>query len=145
LVECLVEWEFTQDGAGVVSRGSAQVDLPAMRAIRVTLLHWRPDVALEQCYHLVLRLRHRGALIDENHYGNPCYALPRPAHYPWDFDRRLGMRCYGGPHAQSSLKVLNTWYGRLARWVLPIYEWAEGMLGGKQNPALNAWLRRFFG
>ena len=145
LVECLVEWEFVRDGGGVVSRGSAQVDLPAMRVIRVALLHWQPDTASDRRYHLVLRLRHRGAVVDENHYADPFHALPRPAYYPWHFDRRLGMRCYGGPHAQSSLKVLNTWYGRLARWVLPIYEWVEGMLGGKQNPALNAWLKRFFG
>jgi hypothetical protein len=84
-------------------------------------------------------------VVDENHYADHFGPLPRPAYYPWHFDPRLGMRCYGGPHAQSSLKVLNTWYGRLARWVFPVYEWAEAMLGGEQTPALNAWFKRFFG
>jgi beta-mannosidase len=144
LVDCLVEWRFTEAGAGSeVTRGSAQVDLPAQRAIRVTLLHWQPVPGAR--YDVTLRLLHRGDLVDENHYADPFHHLPRPDGYPWHFDPQIGMRCYGGPHAQSSLKVLNTWYGRLARWVFPVYEWAEAMLGGKRTPRLNAWLRRFFG
>jgi len=143
LVQCLVEWQFTDEAGTVVTRGSAQVDLPAQRVIRVTLLQLRPDPS--RCCRVTLRLLHRGTVIDENVYEDPFHSLPRPAKYPWHFDQRFGMRCYGGPHAQSSLKVLNTWYGRLARGLFPIYEWAEGMLGGKQNPRLNAWLRRLFG
>jgi hypothetical protein len=55
------------------------------------------------------------------------------------------MRCYGGPHAQSSLRVFNTWYGRLARWLFPVYEWAEEMLSGKSRPGLERWLKRLSG
>jgi hypothetical protein len=84
-------------------------------------------------------------VVDENVYEDPFHPLPRPQHYPWHFDRQLGMRCFGGPHAQSSLKVLNTWYGRLARWVFPVHEWAEERLAGKSRPRLEAWLQRLFG
>jgi beta-mannosidase len=155
LVECLVEWQFTRvasadtdtnkdaDAGAVVTRGSAQVDLPAQRVIRVALLQWRPDPGRR--YRVSLRLLHRGAVIDENHYQAPFHPLPRPGKYPWHFDRQLGMRCYGGPHAASSLKVLNTWYGRLARWFFPVHEWAEAMLAQEPSPKLNAWLKRFFG
>jgi hypothetical protein len=143
LVECLVEWLVTdQDGGTMMTRGSAQVDLPAQRTIRVTMLHWRPD--LEKRYRLSLRLLHRGTVIDENVYEDPFHPLPRPDKYPWHFDPRLGMRCYGGPHAASSLKVLNTWYGRLARWIFPVYDWAEAMLQAP-SPRRSAWLKRFFG
>jgi hypothetical protein len=151
LVECLVEWEFFATaalaagtaGVGVVTRGSAQVDLPAQRAIRVTQLHWRPEPGKR--YRVVLRLRHHGTLVDENVYDDPFTPLPRPAKYPWHFDHQLGMRSFGGPHAASSLKVLNTWYGRLARWLFPVHEWAEGMLSGTPRPKLQAWLKRLFG
>ena len=149
LVECLVEWRVSavSDGDGrdaaVVTRGSAQVDLPAQRAIRVSMLHWRPEP--EKRYRVVLRLLHQGALVDENVYEDPFHPLPRPQNYPWHFDRLLGMRCFGGRHAQSSLKVLNTWYGRIARWFFPVHEWAESMLRHKAQPPMAAWLKRLFG
>jgi hypothetical protein len=40
--------------------------------------------------------------------------------------------------------VLNTWYGRVAAWIFPVYRWAEDMLAGKPNPRLEALLRRLF-
>jgi beta-mannosidase len=144
LVDCLVEWHVSAvSGDAVVTRGSAQVDLPAQRTIRVTLLHWRPDP--DKRYRVSLRLLHRGAVIDENRYEDPFHPPPRPDNYPWHFDQRLGMRCYGGRHAASSLKVLNTWYGRLARWFFPVHDWAEAMLAQKPSPRRMAWLKRFFG
>jgi len=149
LVECLVEWRISTTnvsaagGDAVVTRGSAQVDLPAQRAVRVSLLQWRPEP--EKRYRVVLRLLHQGALVDENVYEDPFHPLPRPQNYPWHFDPLLGMRCFGGRHARSSLKVLNTWYGRIARWIFPVHEWAEGMLRGKAQPPMAAWLKRLFG
>ena len=110
---------------------------------RVTVLEWRLEP--EASYRVQLRLLHRGQVLNENSYEDPFRALPRPQGYPWRFDRKLGMRCYGGRHARSSLKVFNTWYGRLAAWILPVYEWAEEMLDQKPSPKVNAWLKRLFG
>jgi beta-mannosidase len=143
LIDCLVEWSLADASGALVTRGSARVDLPAQRARRVTVLDWRlkPD----ERYTVHLRLLHRGGLLDENRYEDPFHPLPRPKGYPWQFDRFLGMRCYGGPHARSSLKVFNTWWGRLASWILPVYAWAEEMLAEKPDPKWYPWLRRIFG
>ena len=84
--------------------------------------------------------------VDENRYNDPFHILPRPRSFPWHFDTVLGMRCYGGPHAKSSLRVLNTWYGTLARWLFPIYDWAQDILAGKEMPSrLGATLKRLYG
>jgi beta-mannosidase len=143
LLKCLVEWQVRGRDGTVVTRGSAQEDIPAQRAHRVALLRWRVDP--EQAYSVDLRLSQRDALLAENHYRDPFHLRPRPSHYPWDFDPVLGMRCFGGPHAQSSLRVLNTWYGRIARALFPVYEWGEQLLGGgKMPPGLTTWLKRFY-
>jgi beta-mannosidase len=142
MLGCMVEWSVLDKQGEVVTRGSAQVDVPAQRAHRVTLLSWRVQ---DEPYDVRLRLVHRGRVLDENHYRNPFRPLPRPQDYPWRFDPVIGIRCYGGRHAKSSLRVLNTWYGRLATLLFPIYEWAEGMLDGAPHPRLYALLKRLFG
>lgn len=144
LLRSLVEWEVVDETGQVVTRGSAQSDIPAYRAHRIALLSWRVEV--DRRYQVTLRLRHQGQLLDENTYDDPFHLVPRPEHFPWDFDPVLGMRCFGGPHAVSSIQVLNTWYGRLARLILPVYEWGERMLlEHKANPRLDAFLRRVLG
>jgi beta-mannosidase len=144
LLRCLVEWEV-RDGRGeIVTRGAAREDIPAQRAHRIALLRWNVDLA--KSYQVSLRLFHQGQMLDESRYEDLFRFPPRPPDYPWHFDPMLGMRCFGGPHAQSSLRVLNTWYGRLMTWLFPVYEWAEHVLaGGKLSPGLSAWLRRVFG
>jgi hypothetical protein len=144
LLECLAEWEMRDGNGRVVTRGSAQEDIPAQRAHRISQLRWSADPA-EPCV-VHLRLLHRGKVLSENRYENPFHIQARPAHYPWDFDPLLGMRCYGGPHAQSSLQVLNTWYGRLARAIFPVYDWAESMLREDRVPSrLRGLLKRLYG
>jgi beta-mannosidase len=143
LLDCLVEWRLEDERGEVVTRGSAQIDAPAQRAHRVMLLPWR--VREDRAYTITLRLLHRGQVIDENQYNDPFHPLPRPKAYPWSFDPQFGMRCYGGPHAQSSLRVLNTWYGRLARAILPVHDWAERWLVEGIDPRLAAWFKRLFG
>jgi hypothetical protein len=143
LLRCVVEWEVRERGGEVVTRGTAQTDLPAQRAHRVTLLSWRLDP--EKRYTVSLRLLHRGQLLDENRYDDPFHPPPQPQGFPWHFDPKIGMRCFGGPHARSSLRVLNTWYGHLARWLFPVYDWAEEMLAHKPDPKRNALLRTLFG
>jgi beta-mannosidase len=143
LLRCMVEW-LVSDGEGqTVTRGSAQIDLPAQRVHRVTLLEWR--LAPEKRYTVTLKLLQGDRVLDENRYENPFHPLERPQGFPWHFDRQIGMRCFGGPHASSSLRLFNTWYGRLAAWVFPVYDWAEQMLANKPSPRLNALLRRVFG
>jgi hypothetical protein len=40
--------------------------------------------------------------------------------------------------------VLNTWYGRIARALFPVYEWGEQLLAGDELPqGLATWLKRF--
>jgi beta-mannosidase len=143
LLNCLVEWRLEDEQGEVLTRGSAQVDVPAQRAHRVTLLAWR--IRADRVYSIVLRLLHGGRQIDENRYHDPFHSLPRPSDYPWSFDTRFGMRCYGGPHARSSLRVLNTWYGRLARVLFPVYDWAERWLADGLDPRLTRWLERLLG
>jgi hypothetical protein len=144
LIRALVEWEVTDQTGAVVTRGSAQNDIPALRTHRISQLSWRLD--LDRRYRVVLRLRHRDRVLDENTYDDPFHLVPRPDHFPWAFDPVLGMRCFGGSHAVSSLKVLNKWYGWLARLILPVHDWAEKMLQeNKPNPRMDAILRRIFG
>jgi hypothetical protein len=144
LLGCLVEWRVLDDKARDVTRGAAQEDIPAQRVHRVALLDWERDPA--RSYQVYLRLSQRDQVLDENRYDDLFGIAPRPAGYPWRFDHVLGMRCYGGPHARSSLRVLNTWYGRLATLFFPVYDWAEHVLaGGKPSPRLLALLRRLFG
>ena len=144
LLGCLAEWEVRDDQDTVVTRGSAKEDIPPQRAHRVTLYAWK--VKPDRRYTVHLSLSKRGEVIDENTYDHPFQDRPRPNNYPWDFDPVLGMRCYGGRHAQSSLRILNTWYGKLARWLLPIYDWAESMLGGQQLPSrFGRLLKRMYG
>jgi beta-mannosidase len=144
LLDCLVEWEVTDEGGKIFTRGSAQTDLPAMRAYRATLLTWKVDP--NRSYHVSLRLSRKGQVLDENRYQDPFRFLPRPRGYPWLVDPVLGVKCYGGRRARSSLRVLNTWYGRLAALFFPVYAWAERKL--KENAAnsrLDAMLRWLFG
>ena len=144
LLRSLVEWEVTDETGKVVTRGSAQSDIPAQRAYPITQLSWRLDADCR--YKVILRLRHEGQILDENIYDDPFHLVPRPEHFPWDFDPILGMRCFGGPHAVSSLRVLNTWYGRLVRLLFPIYDWGEQMLlEHKSNPMMDGLLRKLFG
>ncbi|MBN1580272.1 MAG: hypothetical protein JXA89_06185 [Anaerolineae bacterium] len=144
LLRSLIEWEVTDETRTIVTRGSAQNDIPAQRTHRVAQLSWRLD--LDRQYKVVLRLRHKGQILDENTYDDPFHFLPRPEHFPWHFDPVLGMRCFGGPHAVSSLNVLNRWTGRLARLIFPVYDWGEQMLlENKSNPRMDALLRRVFG
>jgi len=143
LLRCMVEWRVSDEQGQVVTRGSAQTDVPAQRAHRVTLLTWRLE--LEQRYTVSLRLLQQRQVLDENRYDDPFHPLPRPKGYPWLFDPKIGMRCYGGRHAKSSLRVLNTWYGRLATWLFPVYQWAEQMLTHKPSPRLDALLKALFG
>lgn len=144
LLHCLVEWQVLDQQGSIVTRGSAQEDIPAQRAHRVTLLTWQVDQ--KASYTVLLRLSHRDQILDENRYDDLFHLPPRPRNYPWRFDPLLGMRCYGGPHARSSLRVFNTWYGTLATWLFPVYEWAERMLKeGRSHAKLDAWLRRLFG
>jgi beta-mannosidase len=147
LLGCLVEWSLQDERGDVLTRGSAQVDLPAQRTHRVMLLKWQraEQVRGDGVYSVVLRLQHNGQAIDENRYDDPFHPLPRPRNYPWSYDPQFGMRCYGGPHAQSSLRVLNTWYGRLARAILPVHDWAERWLAEGLDPRLAVWLKRLFG
>ena len=143
LLKCLAEWEVRDARGSVLTRGSAQEDIPAQRAHRISLLTWAVDPAEE--YVVYLRLSHRGEVVSENLYKDPFHIQPRPAHYPWDLDPVLGMRCYGGPHAQSSLRVLNTWYGRLAHAILPVYDWAESVLREQRVPSrLGRLLERLY-
>ncbi|MFN2156072.1 MAG: hypothetical protein ACK2UX_12620, partial [Anaerolineae bacterium] len=143
LLKCLAEWELHDAHGTVLTRGSAQEDVPAQRAHRVSLLRWAIDPG--ERYVVYLRLSQGDKVLSENVYEDPFHIQPRPEHYPWDFDPLLGMRCYGGPHAQSSLRVLNTWYGRLARAVLPVYDWAESILKGRETPPfLGQLLKRFY-
>lgn len=133
LFDCLVEWEVCDREGRVLTRGTAQQDVPAQRAHRVASLRWatvpesRPSVRL--------RLIHQGQVLDENLYPDFLAVLPRPAGYPWRLDPLLGMRCYGGPFAVSSLRLFNTWYGRLAQVLFPVYDWAEAMLAGGNAPS----------
>ena len=144
LLGCLVEWEVESGDGGIVTRGSAQADLPAMRAYRVTLLTWKVDP--QKSYQVSLRLSRNGRMLDENRYEDPFHFLPRPKGYPWLVDPVLGVKCYGGRRARSSLRVLNTWYGRLATWLFPVYAWAERQLKeNASNPRLDALLRWLFG
>jgi beta-mannosidase len=143
LMDCLVEWMLEDERGEVVTRGSARVDVPAQRAHQVSLLAWRLEA--DRRYLLQLRLLQKGQVLDENRYDDPFHPLPRPRDYPWHFDPQFGMRCYGGPHAKSSLRIFNTWYGRPASWIFPVYDWAERMLEKKPDPRLNAWFKRFFG
>ncbi len=143
LLKSLAEWELRDARGTVLTRGSAQEDVPAQRAHRVSLLRWAIDPG--ERYVVYLRLSQGDEVLSENLYEDPFHIQPRPEHYPWDFDPLLGMRCYGGPHAQSSLRVLNTWYGRLARAMLPVYDWAESMLKGREAPPLlGQLLKRFY-
>jgi beta-mannosidase len=142
LLRCLVEWKVQDDEGQVVTHGAAQEDIPAQRAHRVTLLTWNIDRT--KSYQVWLCLTQKGQKLAENHYDDLFNFPPRPANYPWHFDPVLGMRCYGGPHAQSSLRILNTWYGRLATWLFPVYEWAERRLAGEFSPQLDAWLKKLF-
>ncbi|MBN1935194.1 MAG: hypothetical protein JW934_11040, partial [Anaerolineae bacterium] len=144
LMRALVEWEVRDEKGGVVTHGSAQVDIPAQRSHRVHLLDWK--LSPEKNYRVALRLSHRNEIIDENVYDDPFHPAPRPPNFPWGFDPVLGMRCFGGPHAQSAIKVLNTWYGRLARLLFPVYTWGEQMLSEHgENPKPNPILRKIFG
>jgi beta-mannosidase len=144
LLRCLVEWELRNERGDVVTRGSAREDIPAQRAHRVSLLAWKIDP--ERTYTVMIRLLRNDQLLDENRYEDPFHMPPRPKNYPWHFDPVLGMRCYGGPHARSSLRVLNTWYGRLARLIFPIHDWAENMLAEpKMSSRLGALLKRIYG
>ncbi len=140
LVGCLVEWQVLDGEGKTVTRGSAQVDVPAQRAHRIARLSWHVDP--KTAYTVLLRLSQRGKVLDENRYEDPFHPLPRPDGYPWRFDHVLGMRCYGGPHAQSSLRVLNTWYGKLAAWLFPVYDWAEDMLTGRSSPPLYPLIKK---
>jgi hypothetical protein len=107
------------------------------------LLHWKlkPD----RSYKVLLRLLQKGQLLDENLYDDPFHPLARPKGYPWRFDPVLGMRCYGGRYAQSPFRALNTWYGKIASWLLPVYKWVEETLVHESNPRLDALLRKLFG
>jgi hypothetical protein len=132
------------DKGSDITRGAAQEDIPAQRAHRIALLDWRRDPG--RSYEVHLRLSQRDQILDENRYDDVFGIVPRPAGYPWRFDHLLGMRCYGGPHARSSLRVLNTWYGRLAALLFPVYDWAEHLLsGGTPSPRLQALLRWLLG
>jgi beta-mannosidase len=143
LLRCLIEWKVTDDQGAVITRGSAQTDVPAQRAHRVMLLYWKlkPD----RSYKVLLRLLQKRQLLDENLYNDPFHPLARPKGYPQRFDPVLGMRCYGGRYAQSPFRVLNTWYGKIASWLLPVYKWVEQMLVHESNPRLDALLRKLFG
>jgi beta-mannosidase len=144
LLRCLVEWEVRDGTESVVTRGSAQEDIPAQRAHRISLLRWAVDPDKQYAVHL--RLLHQREVLSENLYQNPFHIQARPAHYPWDFDPLLSMRCYGGPYAQSSLQVLNTWYGRVARAILPVYDWVESMVKEHQVPSrVGKLLKRLYG
>lgn len=144
LMRALVEWEVVDEKDNLVTRGSAQADIPAQRAHRIHLLDWK--LSPEHRYRVTLRLSHRGELLDENVYDDPFHPAPRPPYFPWGFDPVLGMRCFGGPHAASSLKVLNTWYGRLARLLFPVYTWGEQMLAAHgDTPKPNPILKKLFG
>ncbi len=144
LLQSLIEWQVSDKKGNLVTRGSAQSAIPAQRAFRIHTLDWKLDPARK--YQVVLRLTHQGRLLDQNVYDDPFHMSPRPPHFPWGFDPVLGMRCFGGPRSVSSLKVLNTWYGRLARWLFPVYRWAEEMLlEHRVNLRLDALLRRLLG
>jgi hypothetical protein len=144
LLGCLVEWELASDDGTIVTRGSAQVDIPATRAYRVTILTWKVDP--ERSYRVSLRLSRKGQVLDENCYEDPFHFLPRPKGYPWLVDPVLGVKCYGGRRARSSLRVLNTWYGRLATLLFPVYAWAEQQLvDNTPNEKRDAVLRWLFG
>ena len=144
LLACLAEWLVRNGNGDIITHGAAQAEIPAQRAHRVSLLTWKVDPAAS--YTVSLRLSQNGHILDENRYDDPFHIPPRPKHYPWDIDPVLGMRCYGGPHAHSSLRVLNTWYGRLARLLFPIYDWAEMILAGRPVPPwLSALLKRIYG
>jgi beta-mannosidase len=144
LLRCLVEWEVRNEQGDVVTRGSAREEIPAQRAHRVSLLAWKVDPARR--YTILMRLLQNGQVLDENRYDDPFHMPPRPKNYPWHFDPLLGMRCYGGPRAKSSLRVLNTWYGRLVRLLFPVYDWAENVLAESKVPSrfsgLLKWLYR---
>jgi beta-mannosidase len=143
LPNALIEWQIRDKTDQIVTRGSAQSDIPAQRAHRVALLSSQIDPS--KAYTISLTLSRGGEQIDANCYRDPFRMPPRPQDYPWHFDPVLGMRCYGGPHAQSSLAVLNTWYGKLARALFPVYDWAEEMLrGAKIPPLFERLLQRFF-
>lgn len=141
LLRCLAEWEVQNSKGEIITRGSAQEDIPAQRAHRMSILTW--NVEKGHPYVIVLKLSRRGELLDENRYEDPFHMPARPSHYPWDYDPVLGMRCYGGPHAQSSLRVLNTWYGRAARLLFPVYEWLEALLAGHEMPSWTAGLLKW--
>jgi beta-mannosidase len=143
LLGCLVEWQVLDQQGETVTRGSAHVDVSAQRAYRVTMLTW--NVAPDERYTVLLRLSHQGSVLDENRYDDPFHPPPRPKGFPWLFDPQIGMRCYGGPHARSSLRVLNTWYGRLATWLFPVYQWAEEMLAREPGSRSSALLKKLFG
>ena len=143
LLRCMVEWLVEDDTGTVITRGSARTDVPQQRAHRVSLLTWR--LSPGRRFQITLRLLRGDDVLDENCYQDLFHPLPRPAGYPWHFDTRLGMRCFGGPYAGSSLRVFNTWYGRIAALFFPVYRWAEGMLENRPNPRLSAFLRRVFG
>jgi beta-mannosidase len=144
LLRCLVEWELRNEQGDVVTRGSAREEIPAQRAHRAALLAWRIDPEVR--YTVSIRLLQNDQVLDENTYEDPFHMPPRPQGYPWHIDPVLGMRCYGGPHAKSSLRVLNTWYGTLARILFPVYDWAEAMLAEpRMSSKLGNFLRRIYG
>jgi len=143
LLRSLVEWQVWGENEAPITRGSAQVDIPAQRAQRVTMVTWAS--APDRPCTVVLRLLQDGRVVDENRYDDPFHPLPRPDAYPWHMDPVIGQRCFGGPHARSSLRVFNTWYGRLAAWLFPVYRWAEGMFQKRPDPRLDALLRALLG
>jgi beta-mannosidase len=144
LLNALVEWQIVDAAGKLVTRGSAMSDIPAQRAHRVALISSQLD--LSETYTIELELSHDGQPLDTNTYRDPFHMPPRPRNYPWHFDPVLGMRCYGGPHAASSLAVLNTWYGKLARALFPVYDWAESILAGAKLPSVvEGLLRRMLG
>jgi hypothetical protein len=91
LLKCLAECQVRGSDGTVVTRGSAQEDIPAQRAHRVSLLRWGVDPT--QAYTVDLLLSQQGNAVAENHYHDPFHLRPRPSHYPWSFDPLLGMRC----------------------------------------------------
>jgi beta-mannosidase len=90
---CLSEWTVT-DGRGMkVIAGSAAIDIPANRAVRVQDLRFPVDPSKSYTVSLILK-DPDGSLLAENVYRDAFRHPPHPKGHPKRISHELGMRLY---------------------------------------------------
>ena len=90
---CLAEWAVTVGCGKKVTAGSAVIDIPANRAVRIQDLRFPVDPG--KAYTVSLSLKDsRGNLLAENIYRDAFHHPPHPKGHPKRISHELGMRLY---------------------------------------------------